>query len=345
MENPFNYSQEAFGLFSEHPRYREPRGSCGPPGGRPQDAEGPRQVAGTLISNAHRLAEVFDEVFSRIISPAGSPRLLTSNASKRSPKPMIAGTLAGRQPAAGFGLLLHRAGRLRGVLLCVARIALVAIDPRCRHRGPKRSITFASPSHFIGALMTVQAIAAEILRDRETRIAKPTNAGDKPCFKCGKLFKYRGPRGDNSGQFCSDQCFTGSICPERSRSTHSRSPSGTPWLAAIRATWWRREIIRVSGAGWRLASHGCGRRFQSSGLAHCKPTCRQASAERAEGCRPHGPDQHGRAGAEATLPSAGMHGHDPALVTAGRSANGPNIAIGTPEWPQVASRVISGEIA
>ena len=44
---------------------------------------------------------------------------------------MIAGTLAGCQPAAGFGLLLHRpehARRLRGALLRVARVALVAID-------------------------------------------------------------------------------------------------------------------------------------------------------------------------------------------------------------------------
>ena len=54
--------------------------------------------------------------------------------------------------------------------------------------------------------MTVEAIAAEILRDREARISKPTNAGDTPCFKCGKLFEYRGVRGDNSGRFCSDHC-------------------------------------------------------------------------------------------------------------------------------------------
>src|SRR3954452_4920878 len=44
---------------------------------------------------------------------------------------MVAGPLAGRQPAAGFGLLLHRpehARRLRRALLRVARVALVAID-------------------------------------------------------------------------------------------------------------------------------------------------------------------------------------------------------------------------
>src|SRR3954468_545324 len=46
-------------------------------------------------------------------------------------EPMIAGTLAGRPPAAGFGLLLHRpkhARRLRGALLRAIRVALVAID-------------------------------------------------------------------------------------------------------------------------------------------------------------------------------------------------------------------------
>jgi hypothetical protein len=44
---------------------------------------------------------------------------------------MIAGTLAGRQPAAGFCLLLHRpehARRLRSALLRIAGVALVAID-------------------------------------------------------------------------------------------------------------------------------------------------------------------------------------------------------------------------
>ena len=54
--------------------------------------------------------------------------------------------------------------------------------------------------------MTVEAIVAEILRDRETRISKTTVAGDTPCFKCGKLFEYRGARGDSSNRFCSDHC-------------------------------------------------------------------------------------------------------------------------------------------
>src|SRR3954451_23420644 len=61
-------------------------------------------------------------------------------------EPMIAGTLAGRQPAAGFGLLLHRpehARRLRGALLRIAGVALVAKTAVSSSR-TKRSITFAS---------------------------------------------------------------------------------------------------------------------------------------------------------------------------------------------------------
>src|SRR4051812_15264709 len=46
-------------------------------------------------------------------------------------EPVIAGTLASRQPAAGFGFLLHRPEhprRLRGALLRIVGVALVAID-------------------------------------------------------------------------------------------------------------------------------------------------------------------------------------------------------------------------
>src|SRR5215203_3496396 len=46
-------------------------------------------------------------------------------------EPVIAGTLASRQPAAGFGYLLHRPEHprcLRGALLRIVGVALVAID-------------------------------------------------------------------------------------------------------------------------------------------------------------------------------------------------------------------------
>jgi hypothetical protein len=41
-------------------------------------------------------------------------------------------------------------------------------------------------------------------------------------------------------------------------------------------------MTRISGGGWRVACRGCCRPFGSSGLAYCKPTCRQVSQERAE---------------------------------------------------------------
>jgi hypothetical protein len=130
--------------------------------------------------------------------------------------------------------------------------------------------------------MTVEAIAAEILRDRETRISKPTNAGDTPCFKCGKLFECRGARGDNSGRFCSDHCraeydLPGAFSFDPFKVTKWKVVAGGDpgYLVAT-------PMTRISGGGWRVRCRGCGRLFESSGLAYCKPTCRQASAERAE---------------------------------------------------------------
>lgn len=130
--------------------------------------------------------------------------------------------------------------------------------------------------------MTVKSITAEILRDREARRAKAADTGDMPCFKCGKLFRYRGPRGDNSGRFCSDHC--------RVEYDHPRAFSFDPF----RVTKWKvvaggdpgylvsTPMTRIAAGGWRVACRGCGKPFQSSGLAYCKPTCRKVSNERAE---------------------------------------------------------------
>ena len=130
--------------------------------------------------------------------------------------------------------------------------------------------------------MTVEAIVAEILRDRETRISKTTVAGDTSCFKCGKLFEYRGARGDSSNRFCSDHCraeydLPGAFSFDPVKVTKWKVVAGGDpgYLVAT-------PMTRISGGGWRAACHGCGRQFESSGLAYCKPTCRQASAERAE---------------------------------------------------------------
>jgi hypothetical protein len=51
--------------------------------------------------------------------------------------------------------------------------------------------------------MTVQAITAEILRDRD-RVPSSHNVVD--CFACGRAFLYKGPSGDDSGRFCHQRC-------------------------------------------------------------------------------------------------------------------------------------------
>ncbi len=132
--------------------------------------------------------------------------------------------------------------------------------------------------------------------------------------RCGKLFEYRGTRGDNSGRFCSDHCraeydLPGAFSCDPFKVTNWKVVAGgdPSYLVAT-------PMTRISGSGWRVACRGCGRQFESSGLAYCKPTCRQASAERAEAAALMAPDRHGRAGAEATLPGTRLHRHDPALA-------------------------------
>jgi hypothetical protein len=49
-------------------------------------------------------------------------------------------------------------------------------------------------------------LAEQLLRDRERHRVAATPGPDVECFGCGKSFVYRGPRGDNSGRFCSDEC-------------------------------------------------------------------------------------------------------------------------------------------
>lgn len=159
-------------------------------------------------------------------------------------------------------------------------------------------------------------------------------------MKCGKPFKYRGPRVDNSVRFCSEHC----PAKYNSPGAYSFDPfKATKWKVVaggnsgyLVAT----PMTRISGGGWRVACRGCGRRFEI-----IRPGVLQADVPRGfrrarRGCRPHGPDQHGPAGKRLDALARSRAG-----ATADRSARGPNIAIGTPERPQVASRVISGGIA
>jgi hypothetical protein len=103
-----------------------------------------------------------------------------------------------------------------------------------------------------------------------------------PCFKCGKLFEPREARGDNSGRFCSDHCraeydMPGAFSLDPFKVTKWQVVAGGDpgYLVAT-------PMTRISGGGWRVACRGCCRPFGSSGLAYCKPTCRQVSQERAE---------------------------------------------------------------
>lgn len=131
-------------------------------------------------------------------------------------------------------------------------------------------------------LSRVERLAAQLLRDREERKSKPVDTGDTPCFKCGKLFQYRGPRGDNSGRFCTDQCrveydYPDAFSLDPFKVTKWKTVAGGDPGSLVTT-----PMTKVSGGGWRVACRGCGRQFESFGLAYCKPGCRQASHERAE---------------------------------------------------------------
>jgi hypothetical protein len=120
------------------------------------------------------------------------------------------------------------------------------------------------------------------MEDREARKEKSEQVGDTPCFHCGKMFVNRGPRGDNSGRFCSDRCraeydYSGSFSFDPFNVTKWRVLAGGDpgYLVAT-------PMMRMSGGGWGFDCCGCGKVFESTGAAYCKPGCRRASAERAE---------------------------------------------------------------
>ena len=55
-------------------------------------------------------------------------------------------------------------------------------------------------------MTTATTIERAILRDREKRSARAVPEANASCFRCGKPFAYRGPRGDDNGRFCSTHC-------------------------------------------------------------------------------------------------------------------------------------------
>ena len=131
-------------------------------------------------------------------------------------------------------------------------------------------------------MTTATTIERAILRDREQRLAKTAEAtiATATCFRCGKPFAYRGPRGDDSGRFCSDPCRIEYDVPGAFRfdpfkiSRWRVVAGGDPgYLVAT-------PMTGVSGGGFRVECRGCGQPFESRGWAYCSRTCKRESAER-----------------------------------------------------------------
>jgi len=127
------------------------------------------------------------------------------------------------------------------------------------------------------------------LRDREQQHEKQNDAavGEAiACFQCSKPFNYRGPRGGNSGRFCSDQCrveydvpgaFT--FDPFRVKRWHVIAGGDLGYLASTPMTPVKRKD---QPGGWRVACRGCGKTFEARGWAYCSAMCKRLSAERTE---------------------------------------------------------------
>jgi hypothetical protein len=124
-----------------------------------------------------------------------------------------------------------------------------------------------------------KSIERAILEDREQRRTVTADQTGHDCFRCGKSFVYRGPRGDNSGRFCSDQCRIEYDHPVTfdpfKVSRWCVVAGGDPGYLVTT------PMTRVSG-GFRVECRGCGKPFESGGWAYCSRTCKAKSAERQE---------------------------------------------------------------
>ena len=131
-------------------------------------------------------------------------------------------------------------------------------------------------------MTTLAKLATLIEDDRQRRVARhEARAGEqRPCFGCGKPFVYSGPRGDDSGRFCSNRCLVEHDFP----GAYTFDPftvmrwnvvaGGDPgYLVAT-------PMTAVAG-GWRVACRGCGKPFTSKGGVYCSKDCRRITAERA----------------------------------------------------------------
>src|SRR4051794_40479125 len=117
--------------------------------------------------------------------------------------PTIARTLAGRQPAAGFGLLLHRpehARRLRRALLRVARVALVA-TARCRLAGLFYASALRVRARSRCLVLVIKSFVEMCARTRPRTLGITQRGRSERCAMDAPKGSYSG-RGRNNVQAC-----------------------------------------------------------------------------------------------------------------------------------------------
>ena len=137
----------------------------------------------------------------------------------------------------------------------------------------------------------VERLAEAILKDRQERKQSEVRTADATCFGCGKPYVYRGPRGDNSGRFCSDECrieydTPGAFTFDPFKHTKWRVLAGGESGCLVTTPMTRVSACEredgISRGGWRIDCAGYGKRFESFGLRDCKPECRRVGQERLE---------------------------------------------------------------
>jgi hypothetical protein len=120
-----------------------------------------------------------------------------------------------------------------------------------------------------------KAIEADLLAD------KPVAKNDAmSCHACGRPYMYRGPRGDNSGRFCSDRCRDAydAGLPAYDPGRKSTTAALVDPLAGSRQL--SRGIKRRAAHGWIIECFGCGQDFDSTGLRCCSVKCERAYLDR-----------------------------------------------------------------
>src|SRR5262249_23632559 len=119
-------------------------------------------------------------------------------------------------------------------------------------------------------LSRVERLSAQLLRDRAAQ-AEPARSQSMACFSCGRSFTYRGPRGDDSGRFCSVRCRE---CYDAGH------PAYDPDYASKNNPRWYN--LPIGPHGFYIDCAGCGKRFDSKGLRCCSAECERRARERGD---------------------------------------------------------------